>query len=121
MIDNILEKNLAEVMEVATETGEKIITIECPCCHKTYYVLESEANYSNPSPAEDSPLALKRLGRKCPFCGLGSFFGNNNSRERQLEKMQVEIEAEKKAQEIYDKTRTPWKDICNMDLDFKDK
>jgi len=117
-MSDILEKNLAEVMDKAMETGEKIITIECPCCHKTYYALESEAIYSNKDPINNT---YKQLGRKCPHCGLSSIVSGGNRREQELERMEVELQAEKKAQEMLDKNQSSWSDICKMGLNFNDK
>ena len=112
-MSDIEERNLAEVMDKATETGEKIVTLECPCCHKVYYMLESEATYSNPNPGDESSIALKRLGRKCPYCGFSGMYGSNNKRELDLEQMRVEMEAEQKAQKMLDDNATSWADICN--------
>lgn len=68
-------KNLEDVTNKAMKTGEKVVTIECPCCGKTFYTLESEAVY-RPIIRHEDDYALdlnkfsgKTLGRKCPFCG----------------------------------------------------
>ena len=108
------EKQLAEVMDKAMETGEKIVTIECPCCHKVYYCLESEACYNPLNPESDMPT--KRLGRKCPYCGVASMITSGNKREQDLEQMRVEMEAEQKAQKMLDNNKTSWADICNPKL-----
>ena len=74
---NELDKNLAEVIEKATETGEKIVTIECPCCGKIFYVTEKEAAYEVINRNEETNFGMdlkkffgKTLGRKCPHCGF---------------------------------------------------
>ncbi len=61
-------RNLEEVTEKAIKTGEKVVTIQCPCCSKTFYTLESEAAYQTIIRTEDR-FSGKMLGRKCPFCG----------------------------------------------------
>lgn len=76
---NELDKNLAEVIEKATETGEKIVTIECPCCGKIFYATVSEAVFTtlNRNEETDYSIDLKKfsgkiLGRKCPHCGFST-------------------------------------------------
>lgn len=111
-------RNLEEVTELAMKTGEAIVELECPCCGKSFYALESEANYQYDDYAKSQ---LKRLGRKCPFCG---FFKGGNVSGDQLadarERMKVEMEAEQMAQEAADKRQAPWSEINNMGLQFGD-
>lgn len=111
-----LDKNQAEVIEKATETDEKIVAVECPCCHKTFYAAESEAAYQCDNPADQSALKLKRLGRKCPHCGYAGGFdlGLKSKYEQDVEQMRVEMEAEKLAEEAADKRQAPWSEINDI-------
>lgn len=115
-MDYELDKNQAEVIEKAMETGEKIVTVECPCCHKTFYATENEAAYQYANPADQSALKLKRLGRKCPHCGYAGGFdaGLKPKYEQDIEQMQVEMEAEKLAEEAADKRQAPWSEINSI-------
>ena len=111
-----LDKNQAEVIEKAMETGEKIITIQCPYCCKIFYAIESEAAYQYDNPASQDILKLKHLGRKCPHCGyVGGFdLGLKSKYEQDVEQMQVEMEAEKLAEEATDKRQVSWFEINNI-------
>ena len=113
-----LDKNQAEVIEKAMETGEKIVAVECPCCPKTFYATESEAAYQYDNPADQSTLKLKHLGRKCPHCGYAGGFdtGLKPKYEQDVGQMQVEIEAEKMAEEAVDKRRASWFEINNRSI-----
>ena len=115
-----LERNLNEVTELALKTGEKIITMQCPCCGKTFYALESEANYVKPNPADQSSMVAIQLGRKCPFCGFAGGYVNNNIKEQEVKKMRVEMEAEQMAQDAADKRATPWSKVCSQGVKFND-
>ena len=46
-----LIRNLEEATDKAIKTGEKVITMQCPCCGKIFYVVESEATYQYDNPA----------------------------------------------------------------------
>lgn len=113
-----LDRNLEEVTDLALVTGEKVVTIDCPCCGKTFYALESEACYSQPNPADTSSMVQRKLGRKCPYCGFAGGYISNSTKEQEVEKMRVEMEAEQMAQELADKRKTPWSQICNQGPDF---
>jgi len=117
-----LERNLEEVTNLAIETGEKVVTIQCPCCSKTFYALESEANYNYDNPASAAPLKIKHLGRKCPFCGYAGGYdqGQQTKMEQDIEQMRVEMEAEQMAQEAADKRVAPWSQICGQGVKFND-
>ena len=72
-----LDRNLEEVTELALKNGEKVVTVECPCCNKIFYATESEAAYQVINRNEQTDfgadlkkLSGKQLGRKCPFCGF---------------------------------------------------
>ena len=77
-------RNLEEVIEKAIKTGEKVITIQCPCCSKTFYTLESEAAYQTIVRNKDdytldlNKFSGKILGRKCPFCGYSGSLTSAN-------------------------------------------
>lgn len=116
-----MDKNLSEVIDKALETGEKVVTIECPCCHKVYYLTESEASYQDDNPADQSPLKLKHIGRKCPYCGYASgYYADGSSKMRdEIERMKVEMEAEKQAEKMLDRTKTPWAEINNRGVGWK--
>ena len=115
-MDYELDKNQAEVIEKAMETGEKIITMQCPCCGKIFYAVESEAAYQYDNPASQDTLKLKHLGRKCPHCGYAGGFdlGLKSKYEQDVEQMQVEMEAEKLAEEAADKRQVSWTEINNI-------
>jgi len=117
-----LERNLDEVTNLAIETGEKIVTIQCPCCSKTFYALESEAAYSQANPADTSTLKYIRLGRKCPHCGFAGGYSSGDKSKAELddEQMKIEMEAEQKAFEAAEKRQTPWSKICSQSLSFED-
>jgi glutaredoxin len=118
-----LDKNLNEVIELAAKVGERVVTVECPCCHKLFYALASEAAYQYDNPADQSTLKLKHLGRKCPHCGFAGGFdqGRRSKFEQDIEQMKIEMEAEKLAEEAVEKRQTPWSQICNQGLNFGDK
>lgn len=102
--------NLEEVTNKALETGEKIVSLECPCCHRTYYALEREAMYERVNRAEDDykvdpeRFSLRSLGRKCPHCGFVSSLSPSD--------LLNSIPKETK-QELVEK-ETPWSVINNM-------
>ena len=111
-----LIKNLEETTDKAIKTGEKVITMQCPCCGKIFYVVESEAAYQYDNPADQSALKLKHLGRKCPHCGYAGGFdlGLKSKYEQDVEQMRVEMEAEKLAEEAADKCQASWSEINNI-------
>lgn len=115
-MDSALDRNLDEVTNKALETGEQIVTIECPCCHKIFYVTESEAAYQYDNPADQSTLKIKHLGRKCPHCGFAGGYdsGNKSKFEQDVEQMKIELEAEKLAEEAAEKRQASWADINNI-------
>lgn len=115
---NELDKNLEEVTNKAIETGEKIVTLECPCCNKTFYALESEAAYEQTNPADTSSMHHIKLGRKCPFCGFAGGYATNSAKDREVEQMRIEMEAEQKAFELAEKRKTPWSQVCSQGPDF---
>ena len=116
-----IDKNFDEVVDKALKTGEKVITMECPCCHKLFYITESEAAYQYDDPAGQSVLKLKHLGRKCPFCGFAGGYdvGIKSKREQDIEQMQVEMEAEKMAEEVPEKRQASWAEINNIGVGWK--
>ena len=111
-----LIRNLEEATDKAIKTGEKVITIQCPCCGKIFYTVESEAAYQYDNPASQDDLKLKHLGRKCPHCGYAGGFdlGLKSKYEQDIEQMRVEMEAEKLAEEAADKRQAPWPEINNI-------
>ena len=123
-----LDKNLNEVIDLALKNEDKVVTIECPCCHKTFYALENEATYSviNRNEQTDFGMDLKKLsgkqlGRKCPFCGFaGEFSGSNFLNLGRGDFIQSEIEAEQKAEEINEKNQASWAEVCNQGVKFND-
>ena len=111
-----LIRNLEEATDKAIKTGEKVITMQCPYCGKTFYAVESEAAYQYDNPASQDTLKLKHLGRKCPHCGYAGGFdlGLKSKYEQDIEQMQVEMEAEKLAEEATDKRQAFWSEINNI-------
>ena len=74
-----LDKNLEEVVDKAIKTDEKVVTIECPCCHKIFYVTVSEAVFTTLNRNEETDYGMdlkkfygRQLGRKCPHCGFST-------------------------------------------------
>jgi len=115
-----IHRNLEEVTNKALKTGEKIVTIDCPCCGKTFYATESEAAYEQANPADTSSLVGIQLGRKCPYCGFSGGYIANSIKDQQVEKMRVEMQAEQMAQEAADKRQASWSVINNMGINFVD-
>ena len=115
-----LDRNLEEVTDKALRTGEKIVSLQCPCCGRTFYATESEAAYERDNPADQSSTIKIKLGRKCPHCGFASGYVNNSIKEQQVEKMRVEMEAEQMAYEAAEKRQTPWSVVNNMGVRFED-
>ena len=111
-----LTKNLEEATDKAIKTGEKIITMQCPCCSNIFYAIESEAAYQYDNPASQDTLKLKHLGRKCPYCGYAGGFdlGLKSKYEQDVEQMRVEMEAEKLAEDAADKRQASWSEINNI-------
>ena len=126
---NELDRNLNEVTELALKTGESVATVECPCCHKTFYILKSEAVFSVINRNEETDfgadlkkLSGKELGRKCPFCGFsGEIGGSDFLNLGRDDFMREEIEAEQKAEELVEKNQVSWAEICRPGLDFRDE
>jgi endogenous inhibitor of DNA gyrase (YacG/DUF329 family) len=122
-----LDKNLEEVTELALKTNEKVVTVECPCCHKIFYATESEAaftvinrNEQTDFGADLKKLSGKQLGRKCPFCGFSGNLSSSDFLSLGRDFVKDEIVAEEKAEEIREKNRTPWSEINNINI-FGDK
>lgn len=122
-----LDKNLEEVTEKALKTGEKVVSIECPCCHKVFYATEKEAAYNALNRNEETDFGMelkqlsgKKLGRKCPFCGFAGDLGASDFLRLGRDFVKDEIAAEEKAEEIREKNRTPWSEINNINI-FGDK
>ena len=111
-----LTRNLEEATDKAIKNGEKVIIMQCPCCCKIFYVVESEAAYQYDNPASQDTLKLKHLGRKCPYCGyVGGFdLGLKSKYEQDVEQMRVEMEAEKLAEEAANKRQASWPEINNI-------
>ena len=111
-----LVRNLEEATDKAIKTGEKVITMQCPCCGKTFYAVESEAAHQYDNPASRDILKLKHLGRKCPHCGYAGGFdlGLKSKYDQDVEQMRVEIEAEKLAEEAAEKRQASWSEINNI-------
>ena len=108
--------NLEEATDKAIKNGEKVITMQCPCCGKIFYAVESEAAYQYDNPAGQSALKLKHLGRKCPHCGYAGGFdlGLKSKYEQDVEQMRVEMEAEKLAEDAANKRQASWSEINNI-------
>ena len=115
-----LDRNLEEVTELALITGEQSVSLQCPCCGRTFYALESEASYSKPNPADTSSMVQLKLGRKCPHCGFSGGYVSNSTKEQEVEKMLVEMKAEEMAEEAAEKRQTPWSQICSQGVKFND-
>ena len=111
-----LTRNLEEATDKAIKTGEKVITMQCPCCGKIFFFFLSEAAYQYDNPASQDTLKLKHLGRKCPYCGYAGGFdlGLKPKYEQDVEQMRVEMEAEKLAEEAADKRQASWSEINNI-------
>ena len=111
-----LTRNLEEATDKAIKNGEKVITMQCPCCGKIFYAVESEAAYQYDNHASQDTLKLKHLSRKCPHCGYAGGFdlGLKSKYEQDVEQMQVGIEAEKLAEEAADKRQVSWSEINNI-------
>ena len=111
-----LIRNLEEVTDKAIKASEKVITMQCPCCGKIFYVVESEAAYQYDDQASQDILKLKHLGRKCPHCGYAGGFdlGLKSKYEQDLEQMRVEMDAEKLAKEAVNKCKASWSEINNI-------
>ena len=108
--------NLEEATDKAIKTGEKIITVQCPCCGKIFYAVDSEAAYQYANPASQDTLKLTHLGRKCPHCGYAGGFdlGLKSKYEQDVEQIWVEMEAEKLAEEAADKRQASWSEINDI-------
>ncbi len=118
-----LDRNLEEVTELALKTGEKVVTIECPCCHKIFYATESEAaftvinrNEQTDFGADLKKLSGKKLGRKCPFCGFSGRLSSSDFLNLGRDFVKDEIAAEERAEEIRETNRTPWSKINNVNI-----
>ena len=111
-----LIRNLEEATDKAIKTDEKVITVQCPCCGKIFYTVESEAAYQYDNPASQDTLKLKHLGRKCPHCGYASGFdlGLKSKYEQDVEQMRVEMNAEKLAEDAAEKHQASWSEINNI-------
>ena len=111
-----LIRNLEEATDKAIKTDEKVITMQCPCCGKIFYAVESEATYQYDNPASQDTLKLKQLSRKCPHGGYAGGFdlGLKSKYEQDVEQMRVEMEAEKLAEDAADKRQASWSEINNI-------
>ena len=112
--------NLEEVTNKALETGEKIVSLECPCCGKTYYALESEAGWSNANRGEGGfgvdpeIFSVRQLGRKCPHCGFITEISPGKAFDPNYNSVKDEIKAKEMAEQIREETLLPWSVINNM-------
>ena len=111
-----LARNLEEATDKAIKTGEKVITMQCPCFSNIFYAFESEAVYQYDNPASQDTLKPKHLGRKCPHCGYAGGFdlGLKSKYEQDVEQMRVEMEAEKLAEEAAEKCQASWSEINDI-------
>ena len=111
-----LIRNLEEATDKAIKTDKKAITMQCPCCGKIFYAVESEAAYQYDNPASQDILKLKHLDRKCLHCGYAGGFdlGLKSKYEQDVEQMRVEMEAEKLAEDAADKCQASWSEINNI-------
>ena len=111
-----LTRNLEEATDKAIKTGEKVITMQCPCCGKIFYIVESEAAYQYDNHASQDILKLKHLGRKCPHCGYAGGFdlGLKSKYEQDAEQIRVEMEAEKLAEDAANNRQSSWSEINNI-------
>lgn len=119
MVD--IDKNLDDVIDKAAKTGEKIVTMECPCCHRVFYATENEAAYQYKDLASEATLKVRTIGRKCPYCGFAGEFnpGRHSKAELDREQMFVEMEAEQKAQQMLDENQSSWAEINNIGVGWK--
>ena len=123
-----LDKNLKEVIDQATKNGEKVVTIECPSCHKTFYATVSEAAYSvlNRNEETDFGMDLKKfygqqLGRKCPFCGFACGLTSSDFLKLGRDSfIQDEINAEVVGKNTNAQIETSWADLNNIKINFED-
>ena len=121
-----IDKNLDDVIDKALKTGEKVVTIECPCCHKIFYATENEAAYERINRNEETNFGMdqhkflgKQLGRKCPFCGFASELGASDFIQVDREQMFIEMEAEQKAQQMHDENQSSLAEINNIGVGWK--
>lgn len=78
------DSNLNNAINKALETDDQVVSIECPCCGKTYYVTKSDAAFQTTVRTEeeyhiDIDLNLLRLESKCPHCGFAGGIMPNRS------------------------------------------
>lgn len=73
--------NPEELIDRAIDTNDKIVSIDCQCCGKTFYVLESDLYIENVVRGENEPQLDNRLKLqhlpKCPHCGYCSKLTGN--------------------------------------------
>ena len=125
-MNSILYDSLEKATNEAIESGDQVVSIECPCCHKIFYTTKIKAAYAlvNRVPEDFSfdraRISLKQLGEICPHCGFaaelsaGELFKFNNTF------VYKEIKAEQKADEIREANQSSWAKICNPIINFKE-
>jgi len=114
-----LDKNLNDAIELAATTGDKVVTVECPCCHKIFYTTKTKAAYAlvNRAPEDfdfdRTKISLKQLGEKCPHCGFVAELGTS-------ELFGIDRDPEQKAEDIREVSQSSWAEICNPGINFKE-
>lgn len=105
-MNSILYASLDKATSEAIESGDQVVSIECPCCHKIFYTTKTKAAYAlvNRAPEDfdfdRTKVSLKQLGEKCPHCGFAAELGASELFKIDNTFIHKEIEAEQKADEI---------------------
>ncbi len=125
-MNSILYNSLDKATSEAIESGDQVISIECPCCHKIFYTTKTKAAYrlANRAPEDfdfdRAKISLKQLGEKCPYCGFAAELGASELFGIDRDFIYKSLEAEQKADESIEANQSSWAEICNPGINFKE-
>ena len=125
-MNSILYDSLEKATSEAIESGDQVVSIECPCCHKIFYTTKIKAAYALVNRASEdfsfdgAKISLKQLGEKCPHCGFAAELGASELFRFDNTFIHKEIEAKQKADEIREANQSSWAEICGSRISFKE-
>lgn len=119
-MNSILYKSLDKAVADAMETGDDVVFIECPCCHKDFYTIKSKAAHENVVRSPDDyamdlkEFSFRQLGEKCPHCGYSGTLDGSDF----IKLGRQDDEAQGQGDLNYE-GKSSFADICRCNLDFK--
>ena len=121
-MDSVLYKNFDKAIADAMETGDDVVSIECPCCHKYFYTIKSKAVHENVVRSSDDydidmyKFSFEKLGEKCPHCGYAGMLGGSDL----LMKFGRQGDEARRLCDLDYEGKSSFADICRGNFDFKE-